>query len=106
VRGGARRETQDAEQIYFGGSLDLERIFAVPDAKLIFSLTDRNGQSLSARAGLNTLLAVQEIYGEGNYLRLNQLYWEQHLFDERVKLEFGRLSGKLQTRLVSAGGRL
>jgi porin len=93
VRGGLRREAQDAEQIYFGGSLDLQRIFAVPDAKLIFSLTDRNGQNLSTRAGLDTLLSVQEIYGEGNYLRLNQLYWQQQLFDDRVKLKFGRLSG-------------
>ena len=61
VRGGANQETQDAEQIYFGGSFDLERIFAVPGAKLIFSLTDRNGQSLSVKAKLNTLLEVQEI---------------------------------------------
>jgi porin len=93
VRGGANQETQDAEQVYFGGSLDLQRIFAVPDAKLIFSLTDRNGQSLSVKAKLNTLLEVQEIYGEGNYLRLNQLYWDQQLFDRRVELKFGRLTG-------------
>jgi porin len=93
VRGGANQETQDAEQIYFGGSLDLERIVAVPGAKLIFSLTDRNGQSLSVKAKLNTLLEVQEIFGEGNYLRLNQLYWDQQLFDNRVELKFGRLTG-------------
>ena len=93
LRGGANQETQDAEQIYFGGSFDLERIFAVPDAKLIFSLTDRNGQSLSVKAKLNTLLEVQEIYGEGNYLRLNQLYWDQQLFDGRAELKFGRLTG-------------
>ena len=93
VRGGAGQETQDAEQVYFGGSFDFQRLFAVPGARLIFSLTDRNGQSLSVKAGLNTLLEVQEIYGEGNYLRLNQLYWEQHLFDERVVLKFGRLTG-------------
>jgi len=93
VRGGASQETQDAEQVYFGGSLDLQRVFAVPDAKLIFSLTDRNGQSLSVKAKLNTLFEVQEIYGEGNYLRLNQLYWDQQLFDRRVELKFGRLTG-------------
>jgi porin len=93
VRGGTRQETQDAEQIYFGGALDLERIFALPGAKLIFSFTDRNGQSLSVKAKLNTLLEVQEIYGEGNYLRLNQFYWDQHLFDDRVELKFGRLTG-------------
>jgi porin len=93
VRGGSSQETQDAEQIYFGGSVDLQRIFAVTGAKLIFSVTDRNGQSLSVKAGLNTLLEVQEIYGEGNYVRLDQLYWEQQLFDGRVTVKFGRLTG-------------
>jgi porin len=93
VRGGAGMDTEDAEQVYFGGSLDLAQLFAVPGAKLIFSLTDRNGQSLSVKAKLNTLLEVQEIFGEGNFVRLNQLYWEQQLFDDRVELKFGRLSG-------------
>jgi len=93
VRGGASQETQDAEQIYFGGALDLQRIFALPGTKLIFSLTDRNGQSLSVKAKLNTLLEVQEIYGEGNYLRLNQFYWDQQLFDNFLELKFGRLTG-------------
>ena len=93
VRGGASQETADAEQIYFGGSLDLERLFAVPGAKLIFSLTDRNGDSLSTKAKLNTLLEVQEIFGEGNYLRLNQFYWQQELFDSAVEVKFGRLTG-------------
>jgi len=93
VRGGAAQKTADAEQIYFGGTLDLERLFAVPGAKLVFSLTDRNGDSLSVKAKLNTLLEVQEIFGEGNYVRLNQLYWDQHLFDGKVELKFGRLTG-------------
>jgi len=93
VRGAAAQKTADAEQIYFGGSLDLERLFAVPGAKLVFSLTDRNGDSLSIKAKLNTLLEVQEIFGEGNYVRLNQLYWDQQLFDRRVELKFGRLTG-------------
>jgi porin len=93
VRGGANQKTADAEQIYFGGSLDLEHLFAVPGSKLVFSLTDRNGDSLSVKAKLNTLLEVQEIFGEGNYVRLNQLYWDQQLFDRRVELKFGRLTG-------------
>jgi porin len=93
VRGGAAQKTADAEQVYFGGTLDLQRLFAVPGAKLVFSLTDRNGDSLSVKAKLNTLLEVQEIFGEGNYVRLNQLYWDQHLFDGKVELKFGRLTG-------------
>jgi porin len=93
VRGGVGQKTADAEQVYFGGTLDLERLFAVPGAKLIVSLTDRNGDSLSVKAKLNTLLEVQEIFGEGNYVRLNQFYWYQQLFDNRVELKFGRLTG-------------
>src|SRR6266436_5451393 len=59
VRGGTAQKTADAEQVYFGGTLDLERLFSVPGAKLVFSLTDRNGDSLSVKAKLNTLLEVQ-----------------------------------------------
>jgi porin len=54
VRGGDSQKTADAEQIYFGGSLDLDRIFAVPGAKLVFSLTDRNGDSLPVSPALTT----------------------------------------------------
>jgi len=93
VSGGASREAASADQIFLGGSLDLNRLVDVPGAKIIFSITDRNGESLSVKAGLNTLLEVQEIYGEGNYTRLNQLYWEQQLFNDKVLLKFGRLTG-------------
>ena len=93
VSGGGSREAAYADQIYLGASLDLARLVSLPGAKIIFSMTDRNGESLSVKAPLNTLLEVQEIYGEGNYTRLNQLYWEQQLFDSRVLLKFGRLSG-------------
>jgi porin len=93
VRGGRSQETADADQIYLGGSLDLHRLVGLPGAKIIFSLTDRNGESLSVKAHLNTLLEVQEIYGEGNYTRLNQLYWEQQLFGKTLELKLGRMTG-------------
>jgi porin len=93
VSGGSSQETADADQIYLGGSLDLHRLMGVPGAKIIFSLTDRNGESLSVKAHLNTLLEVQEIYGEGNYTRLNQLYWEQQLFGKTLELKLGRMTG-------------
>jgi porin len=93
VSGGVSREKAYADQIYLGGSLDLQRLRGVPGPKIVFSLTDRNGESLSIKAQLNTLLEVQEIYGEGNYARLNQLYLEQWLFGNTVELKFGRLTG-------------
>src|SRR5262249_5226585 len=93
VRGGASREKADADQFYIGGALDMHRLLGVPGARIVFSLTDRNGESLSIKADLHTLLEVQEIYGEGNYTRLNQLYWEQDLFGKALVLKLGRLTG-------------
>jgi porin len=93
VSGGDSRETADADQFYLGGTLDLQRLMSVPSAKIVFSFTDRNGESLSLNAHLHTLLEVQEIYGEGNWTRLNQLYWDQSLFNDRLQLKLGRISG-------------
>src|SRR6267154_2978859 len=93
VSGGASREQAYADQIYLGGSLDLQRLGGVPAPKIVFSFTDRNGESLSIKGRLNTLLEVQEIFGEGNFARLNQLYLDQWLFGNTVELKFGRLTG-------------
>ena len=93
VRGGDSREAAYADQFYFGGWLNLKQLVGVPGARIVFSLSDRNGESLTVKAGLHNLLEVQEIYGLGNYARLNQLYWEQRLFDDRLLLKFGRLTG-------------
>jgi porin len=93
LRGGDSRESAYADQIYFGGWLNLKQLVGVPGARIVFSLTDRHGEGLSVKARLNNLLEVQEIYGLGNYARLNQLYWEQHLFGDRLLLKFGRLTG-------------
>jgi porin len=93
VSGGASREQAYADQFYLGGSLDLQRLSGAPAPKVVFSFTNRNGESLSIKAHLNTLLEVQEIYGEGNWTRLNQLYLEQWLFGHSLELKFGRLTG-------------
>jgi porin len=93
VSGGTGREQAYADQIYLGGSLDLQRLTGVPAPKIVFSFTDRNGESLSTKAQLNTLLEVQEIFGEGDFARLNQLYLDQWLFGNTVELKFGRLTG-------------
>jgi porin len=93
AQGGTDKETADADQFYFGGSLDLQHLLGIPGSRIVFSLTDRNGASLSPKAKLNTLLEVQEIYGEGNYTRLNQLYLQQEFLDRAVILKFGRLTG-------------
>jgi porin len=96
VRGGDRRETVYADQLYLGGSLDLERLLDLPSSKLVFTATNRNGDNLAAKAHLNTLMLVDEVWGQGSYTRLNQFYWQQRLFDGALDLKFGRLSGSFE----------
>jgi porin len=93
VAGGATNEAAYADQIYFGGWIDLGKLMDVRGSRIVFSFTDRNGESLSVKADLHTLLEVQEIYGLGNFSRLNQLYLEQWLFKDHLRLKFGRLTG-------------
>ena len=94
TQGGTSRESTYADQIYFGGSLDLRRLIGLEGSKIDFSFTDRNGKSLSIKAGLNTLHPVQEVYGHGDWGRLDQLYWEQRV-GNHVVLKFGRITGTL-----------
>jgi porin len=47
TQGGTAREAAYADQFYFGGWLDLKRLMGLPGARIVFSLTDRNGESLS-----------------------------------------------------------
>lgn len=93
TQGGDSHDAAYADQFYFGGWLDLHRLIDIAGAQIVFSFTDRNGQSLTVKGGLDNLLEVQEIYGLGNFWRLNQLYWEQRLFHDHLRLKFGRLTG-------------
>src|SRR5271163_4441923 len=43
TQGGMSREATYADQFYFGGSFDLERLVSLPGSKIVFWLTDRNG---------------------------------------------------------------
>ena len=55
------------------------------------AVTQRHGRSLSNdHIGNNT--SVQEIYGGGQTARLTLLSYQQKLFDNRLDIEFGRLS--------------
>jgi len=59
--------------------------------KFQITITDRNGQNLSADANLGTLMQVQEIYGRGNTFRWTQFWYEQAFFDGVFDIKAGRL---------------
>jgi porin len=71
--GGERRLARYADQITADASFDLDKLFHWPQAIFKITLTDRNGDNLSADANLHTLNEVQEVYGRGDILRLTEL---------------------------------
>jgi porin len=93
IAGGVERDTVYADQFFFGGSLDFERAIGLPGTKWVFSLSNRNGDNLAQKADLQTLLLVDEVWGQGSYTRLNQFYLEQTLFNSAIDLKFGRMTG-------------
>lgn len=89
-RGGARREASYADQFMADADFDLERLADLPGASFHVTVTNRNGENLNAKAGLDTLLNPQEIYGYGSTTRLAQLYVQQK-WGDRATVKLGRL---------------
>ncbi len=89
--GGAAQLLRSADQFIAGATLDLEKLWGVPQAKVQITFTDRNGNNLSADAQLGTLLQVQQVYGRGNILRLTELSYDQLFFDGVLDVKLGRL---------------
>jgi porin len=89
--GGERRLARYADQITADASFDLDKLFHWAQAIFKITLTDRNGDNLSADANLHTLNEVQEVYGRGDILRLTELSLEQALFGGLLDVKLGRL---------------
>ena len=59
--GGEQHLLRSADQFIAGATLDLDKLWGIPKAKVQLTLTDRNGSNLSADAQLGTLLQVQQV---------------------------------------------
>jgi porin len=90
-QGGDSQRGAYADQLVFGTDLDFGRLLGAKGSSLHLLLTDRNGSNLSDKAGLGTLLDVQEVYGRGSITRWTQFYFEQSMLDERLNLAVGRM---------------
>lgn len=65
LQGGARKLVRYTDQLTFGTTLDLEKLVGLNNAKIQFTITDRNGLNLSDDAELDSLQQVQEVFGRG-----------------------------------------
>jgi porin len=91
AEGGEGHLLRSADQFIAGATLDLDKLWGVPKAKVQITLTDRNGNNLSSDAQLGTLLQVQQVYGRGNILRLTEFSYEQLFLDGALDVKLGRL---------------
>jgi porin len=93
--GGIRQDAAFSGQVYLGADVDLDRAFGIPGATLHGAVTNRDGKSLSAIA-IGNGTSVQEINGLQNS-HLARLSYEQHLFNDRLEIEVGRMVGAVNT---------
>ena len=89
--GGDDKLLRNADQFAFGVTLDMDKLVGLKGGKFQVTITDRNGENLSAVANLGTLMQVQEIYGRGNTFRWTQFWYDQLFFDGIVDIKAGRL---------------
>jgi porin len=92
VQGGEREAVTYDDQVTLLAALDLQKLLGLSQATLQLSITDRNGQSLSSVADLDSLQQVQEIYGRGRTWRVTQFWYEQRYLHGRLDLKAGRIT--------------
>jgi porin len=88
TRGFRGTGTRYAQQIDFGLSFDLGKLGAWPDAVARFAMTDRAGRSLAADK-TGSYFAYQEIFGQGQNLRFNEISLEKFVFEKKLALKLG-----------------
>ncbi|SHF27341.1 porin [Acidocella aminolytica 101 = DSM 11237] len=80
--GGKRQGNGYAQQLGFGVNLDMGKLFGLQGGTLHIAFNQRQGRSVSSDF-IGNRLAVQEVYGAGETLRLTELSYEQN-FDHGV----------------------
>src|SRR6185295_4920291 len=84
TQGGDEKLLRNADQFNFGATFDLNKLVGLSGGTFQMTITDRNGDNLSADANLGTLMQVQEIFGRGSTFRWTQFWYDQLLFDKVV----------------------
>jgi porin len=80
--------TAYAQQVDFGFGFDLDKLGVWSDAVARFAMTDRAGRSLAAdRTG--AYFAYQEIFGQGQNLRFNEITVEKYFLQKDLGLKVG-----------------
>lgn len=90
LQGGTRHDATETGQFSLGATADTDMLFGLQGGTLQATLTYRRGHNLVQRAGLDTLLQVQEVYGRGQTVRLTEFWYQQQL-GGGIDIKLGRL---------------
>ncbi len=92
LSGGLQRTAQEAGQVGLQANFDLQKIIGLPGGSFGGTVVDRWGRNLAADAGIPALQLLNEVYGRGNIVRLEEFAYKQKLFDDRIEFTVGRLA--------------
>ena len=92
LSGGDRRIAQEAGQVAFQAEFDLQKSLGLQGGSIALTLVDRWGRDAATDAGIPALQLINEVFGRGNILRLEELAYKQQLFGDRVVFTVGRLA--------------
>jgi porin len=90
--GGERRIAQEAGQVALQAQFDLQKSLGLQGTSVLVTLVDRWGRDAATDAGIPALQLLNEVFGRGNILRLEQFAWDQKWFDGRIETTAGRLA--------------
>ena len=90
--GGERRIAQEAGQVALQAEFDLQKSLGLQGARFLVTLVDRWGRDAATDAGIPALQLLNEVYGRGNILRLEQFAWDQKWFDGQLETTAGRMA--------------
>ena len=92
LSGGLQRTVQEAGQVGLQSKFDLQKLIGLAGGSFEVTLVSRWGGNLAADAGIPALQLLNEVYGRGNIVRLEEFAYKQQLFDDRIELSLGRLA--------------
>ena len=92
LSGGERRIAQEAGQVALQAEFDLQKSLGLKGTSVLVTLVDRWGRDAATDAGIPALQLLNEVFGRGNILRLEEFAWKQQWFDDRIVTTIGRLA--------------
>ena len=92
LSGGTQRTAQQAGQVGWQTKFDLQKLIGLQGGTFEVTLVQRWGRNLAADAGIPALQLLNEVYGRGNILRLEEFAYKQEMFDNRFDLTVGKLA--------------